>query len=271
VLTRPWFDSFLLHPEESILLLDYDGTIAPIVPEPDDAYPVPDTATALNRLSDRLGCVAIVSGRSVSFLLDRLQDCPGIVLAGNYGVERVVDGQVLVDTRVQPHIVSIHEAARRARELLPGLLVELKSGLSVTVHWRKNPESETSAVRVAQELARTLGLEAHPARMAVELRPPILIDKGSVVADLCKGYRHAAYAGDDQGDLPAFRALRQLREEGSLASALLIAVTSLEAPPELAGSADLTLGAPAILTGLLGNLADELEAAGRRERSGRDV
>ncbi|MGI8809270.1 MAG: trehalose-phosphatase [Acidimicrobiales bacterium] len=265
------FTSFLEHPEASILVVDFDGTVAPIVREPDDAYPLPEATGILNRLVAQLGCVAVVSGRTLAFLLDRLAECPGVVLAGNYGVERLVNGQPIVDDRVAPHLAAIQDAAGKAHELLPDLLVEVKSGLSVTIHWRTRPELEGAAVAVAYELAQSLGLVAHPARKAVELRPPVEIDKGTVVAELCKGYAHAVYAGDDQGDLPAFRMLRRLRAEGVLSSALLLAVTSQEAPPDLSRLADVALGTPGELTSLLGDLAEQLERqprAGRKESHG---
>jgi len=264
----PPFASFLEQPAASILVVDFDGTLAPIVAEPDDACPAPGAIGILNRLAAELGCVAVVSGRSLSFLLGRLAECPGLVLAGNYGIERLVDGQPVTDERVAPHLASIRDAAGKAQELLPSLLVELKSGLSVTIHWRTQPELEGAAVGVADELAQSLGLVAHPARMAVELRPPVGIDKGSVVAELCKGYAHAAYAGDDEGDLSAFRMLRRLHGEGALSSALLVAVTSQEGPPELSRTADVAVATPVELTSLLGRLAEQLERRSRAGRSG---
>ena len=77
------------------------------------------------------------------------------------------------------------------------------------------------------------GLELHPARMAAELRPPIPMDKGTVVEELCDGLDVAAFAGDDAGDLAAFDALDRLEATGRLVGAVRIAVASPEGPPEL--------------------------------------
>jgi hypothetical protein len=57
----------------------------------------------------------------------------------------------------------------------------LESGLSVTIHWRTRPALEDPAVKMAHELAQSLGVAARSAKKAVELRRPVQIDRGSVV------------------------------------------------------------------------------------------
>jgi trehalose 6-phosphate phosphatase len=85
------------------------------------------------------------------------------------------------------------------------------------------------------------------------VRPPIKLDKGLGIAALLRGSPvHAAmYAGDDTTDLDAFRGLRQLVQSGELESAVCVAVSSDEAPPELAQEADLTVDGTGAVRGLL--------------------
>ncbi|MHB1912227.1 MAG: trehalose-phosphatase, partial [Acidimicrobiales bacterium] len=102
-------------------------------------------------------------------------------------------------------------------------------------------------------LAAELGLVAHPARMSVELRPPLAVDKGTVVAGLADGFATVAYLGDDIGDLPAFRALDDLAASGMRTAK--VGVTGPEAPPVLLAAADVVLDGPEAALGLLEDLA----------------
>jgi trehalose 6-phosphate phosphatase len=205
--------------------------------------------------------VAVVSGRPARFLQDALA-IDGLAYVGTYGLERIVDGAVVLDDRVRPYVDAIGRAADEAETALAGLRVERKGDLAVTVHWREQPERGDEANRWAAEAAHRLGLEAPlRGRMAVELRPPVPVDKGTTVAELARGMRAAAFAGDDAGDLPAFAALHALVDDGELAHALSIGVISEESPPEV-HAADLVVEGPSGLAALLGALADAISAPG---------
>jgi trehalose 6-phosphate phosphatase len=91
--------------------------------------------------------------------------------------------------------------------------------------------------------------------MAVELRPPVPVDKGRGVERLVAGHRHALFAGDDHGDLSGFDALDRLVADGSLADAVRIAVRSAEEPAELVARADVHVDGPNALVALLSELA----------------
>jgi trehalose 6-phosphate phosphatase len=99
--------------------------------------------------------------------------------------------------------------------------------------------------------------------MAVELRPPVPVDKGTTVAELAleRGVSVAGFAGDDAGDLPAFAALRELAHTGALERAVTIGVASEESPAEIR-AADVVVGGPEELATLLDALVDELSARG---------
>jgi trehalose 6-phosphate phosphatase len=243
------------------LFLDFDGSLAPIVDDPAAARVLPAARAALVRLVPLLGRVAIVSGRPAEFLLDAL-GIEQVVYAGTYGLERVVDGVVIVDPRVAPWLDAIERVADDAEAALPGLLVERKGRVAVTIHWRTQPGRGTEATAWAEAAAARLGLEAPlRGRMAIELRPPVPVDKGTTVVDLVGDSTTAAFAGDDAGDLPAFDALRALVRTGGLRHAVTIGVASDEGPPEVR-DADVVVDGPRGLAGLLDALADEISARG---------
>ena len=165
-----------------------------------------------------------------------------MVLVGLYGLEvrrqgerRDLDGggawrEVVADT------------ATRAEAKGPaGMRVENK-GLSLTLHFREAPEIADEVAEWAAAEATRSGLVARTARMSIELHPPIDSDKGSAVEKLARGLTAVLYAGDDEGDLPAFDALDRLAERG--VSTIRVAVESSEAPAELLERADLVVNSP---------------------------
>lgn len=249
-------------PDGSVLLLDFDGSIAPIVDDPAAAAPLPAMVDVLDDLVSRLGRVAVVSGRTVDFLAAALPT-PGLELAGLYGLERRIAGRTVVDPRAAAWVGPIAAAAGDAEAALPGLLVERKGDLCVTVHYRTAPARGDEVREVAAALAERYGIDApQRGRMAVELRPPIAIDKGTVTRELVAGARVAAFAGDDAGDLPAFAALRALVAEGALAHAACIGVASTEGPPEIL-AADVVVDGPRALAELLRAVVDAISVRGR--------
>jgi trehalose 6-phosphate phosphatase len=252
---------FVDDPARAALCVDFDGSLAPIVPDPSAATPLPAARAVLARLARVLGRTAVVSGRPAAFLRDSLA-VDGLAVVGTYGLERVVDGEVVVDDRVVPYLEGIARVADEAEAEFPGLRVERKGAVAVTLHWREQPARGEAVSRWAEAAGPRWGLEAPlRGRMAVELRPPIPVDKGTAVADLAGGMRTAAFAGDDAGDLPAFAALRALTEAGALTSSVSIGVTSDESPPEV-HAADVVVDGPTGLVALLGELADAISGPG---------
>ena len=250
------------RPDRTALLVDFDGSLAPIVPRAEDARPLPDTVGVLARLAAGLGRVAIISGRPVGFLARHIP-VDGVALVGLYGMERSIDGAYSVDPRVQPYLVAVAAATAELEAWLPSEVVEPKAGISVTLHWRPVPEQADAIAAIAHEVGDRHGLAELRTRMAIELRPPIDVDKSDATRALVEGFDVAAFAGDDRGDLPAFAELARAVEDGRLQRAVRIGVHSSEAPPELAGAVDMTVDGPAGLVALLTRVADEIgEPAG---------
>jgi trehalose 6-phosphate phosphatase len=250
---RPFVDD----PARSALFVDFDGSLAPIVLDPAAAVPLPQARDVLARLATHLGRVAVVSGRPATFLRDALA-IDAVSYVGLYGLEQIVGGELVVDERVAPWLDAVARAADAADAELPGLRVERKGSTALTVHWRDQPDRGPEATAWAGAAADRFGLDAPlRGRMAVELRPPVPVDKGTTVRELARGSRAAAFAGDDAGDLPAFAALRELAAEGALEHAVTVGVASAESPAEVL-AADVDVDGPAGLATLLGEVAAAL-------------
>jgi trehalose 6-phosphate phosphatase len=245
----------------AVLLVDFDGSLAPIVDDPSVARPLPIARDALERLVPHLGRLAVVSGRPVAFLLEALA-IDGILYAGLYGLERFVDGEVVVDPRAVPWLDVMADVAADADAAFPDLLVEHKGRVAVTIHWRTAAAAAAEVQAFAAGLARRYDLdEPLRGRMAVELRPPVPVDKGTVTAELARGAAVAVFAGDDTGDLLAFDVLARLAESGDVEHAVRIGVRSAEAPPGIF-DADVLVDGPLGLAALLAALADEVSGRG---------
>ncbi len=244
-------------PARTAILVDFDGSLAPIVERADDARPLPEAITVLDRLAGRIGRVGVVSGRPVEFLA-RHVPVAGATLTGLYGMEHVVNGVREVDPRVTPYLDAIAAATDELRARVRTDLVEPKSGVAVTLHWRPAPELADECAAAAREVADRHGLGLLATRMAIEVRPPIPIDKGAAVHALVDGFAVAAFAGDDTGDLPAFAALAGAVRDGRLQHAVRVGVHSPEAPPDLVTAVDILVDGPAGLVALLTRVADQL-------------
>ena len=244
----------LADPRASAIILDFDGTIAKIVDDPADAVALPGAEATLRALSELFGTVGVVSGRPVDFLADRLAGAgSSLRLVGLYGIETIEAGRRRVVPEAQQWLAAVASVVDRARREAPaGVRVEDK-GLSVALHWRKHPEAAPWARAAAEAAAESTGLVIVEARMAVELRPPVRADKGTVVEQLAIGCMAACFAGDDSGDLAAFEALDRLALRGL--QTLRIAVASAETPRALLEVADHSVASPEDLLALLNILA----------------
>jgi trehalose 6-phosphate phosphatase len=247
-------------PAATAILTDFDGTLAPIITDPAGVQPLPGVGATLNQLSDRFGMVAVVSGRPVSFLADRLGPAARLRLVGLYGLERSEGpGQVATAPGAEEWRRVVEASVARLESGAPvGVSVEAK-GLAVTVHWRRDPARAGTAVALAEAEAEASGLEAHRGRMSIELRPPLSIDKGSVAADLIEGYQAACFLGDDLGDLPAFAALDRAADARGTFTVKVAAVDD-ESSPAMTAAADVVVGGPQGALAVLGWLADRASA-----------
>ncbi len=252
--------ALLMAPASTAVLTDFDGTLSPIVPDPADARPLPEAPGILARLAEHFAAVAVVSGRPVAFLARHLSGAgPSVRLFGVYGLEWMEGGVVHVTPEAEPWLAPAAEVVAAAvREAPAGVEVEPK-GAALAIHWRRAPEAGGWAEEFARHWAGRTGLVLQSGRRALDLRPPLPIDKGQVVERVAAGCSAACFAGDDAGDLAAFAALDRLALRG--VHAVRLAVADEESPPELVAAADLVVDGPAEALALLGGLAAAAERA----------
>jgi trehalose 6-phosphate phosphatase len=255
-----------VEPARGALFLDFDGTLAAIVEDPTGARPLPGVPALLADLARRFALVAVISGRSTAFLSDVLGAPDGVTLAGLYGLERALRGPEHDDWAAV-----IDEVVTEATAEAPaGVYVEPK-GLTVTLHWRRAPEHRDWVLAFAERQSARRGLVVHPGRTERELRPPVHVDKGTVVRALVAEHagplRAVAVFGDDIGDLPAYAAVEELASAGGGAlSAVRVAAVDTESPPEVAARADLTVQGAVGAVELLRVLADAAAATPTAQR-----
>jgi trehalose 6-phosphate phosphatase len=253
--------ALLAEPARAVVAVDFDGTLAPIVERPEDARPAPGARDALRALTARVGCCAVVTGRSAAdaLRLGGLAEVPRLHVLGHYGLEQWYAGKldspepVPAVEQARAQVTSIVAAAPA------GVHVEDK-GHALVVHTRPAAEPAAALAELrgpVERLASELGLEVVPGRFVLELRPPG-IDKGVAVRRLAAERDPGAmlYVGDDLGDLPAYDAVESLRREG-VPGVIVASVDPRldDAPPELAARADLVLDGPVQVVAFLTALA----------------
>ena len=249
--------ALLRAPARSAVITDFDGTLADIVPDPESAVPLPGANDVLAALAGRFALVAVVSGRPLSFLAHHLAGAgPEVALYGGYGIEWMSGGTAHRAPGLERWSEDLAELLDQARAGgPPGIGIEPK-GWAVTLHWRRHPETQSWALAFARRWEQA-GMHLQPGRLAVEIRPPLGIDKGTVVEGLAATSDAVCFVGDDAGDLTAFDALDRLAVRG--VTAVRVAVADDESPPEMAARADLVVHSPGQALALLRRLA---QAAG---------
>jgi trehalose 6-phosphate phosphatase len=239
-------------PRRSAILLDVDGTLAPIVRHADDAHMPEPTRAVLIRVSRAYGLVACVSGRNAT-TARRIVSIGSISYVGNHGGELLRAGSSTPE--IPPAFARGGEQVRAFAQPVfgDGRLRRLRvrtedKGAIAAFHWRGAPDEDAAqaAVRELAARAQDAGLAVHWGRKVLEVRPAVQVDKGAGISWLLEGadVDTAVYVGDDTTDLDAFRGLRTLVAQGRLEHAVCVGVRSDETPPELEREADLLVDGP---------------------------
>jgi trehalose 6-phosphate phosphatase len=277
-----------------LVVCDFDGTLAPISPDPMAPTIMPAARHALRRLAriarrrpDRLA-LAILSGRTALDVAGRVR-VGGLTYLGDHGIQGgdLPVGVVAERLRVShdPRLAEHHAVARRlgdeVERLLGGaawLFVEPK-GPSVAFHFRAADDVVAARARILAALddagaalpaaLRGPRFRYTEGRRIVELRPEDAGAKGEAVARLLErhGSTAALVIGDDRSDTEAFAVVTRERDAGRLAASLLLGVQGAgETPPELLAAANVILPEPAASAVVLRALARALEAEDRAGR-----
>ena len=252
--------ALIAQPRQSLIAVDFDGTLAPIVEDPAAARATPAATAALARLAGLAGTVAIVTGRpaadAASFA--GVAAVGEVIVLGHYGRQRWERGELSSPERppglsqARTELAAVLAAAGAGE----GTFVEDK-GEALAVHTRRAAEPQAELDRLRGPLARLAArtrLALEPGRLVLELRPPGS-DKGAAITELAAEREPSSilFCGDDLGDRPAFAAVRQLRGTGT--PGLLVCSGSAEVP-DLAAEADLVVDGPAGVAALLAGLAE---------------
>jgi trehalose 6-phosphate phosphatase len=224
-------------PGAAAILLDVDGTLAPIVARPELAGVPDDTRHEVERLVDRYALVACISGRTGADA-KRLVGVEGAVYVGVHGLELAREA----DAWREPLHAFADSVDWPAED----------KGLAIVFHYRGAEDEGAARAELEGVAARAaaVGLRATFGRKMLEVMPPVDADKGTAVTALLaeRGLRRALYAGDDTTDLDAFRGL------DGLEIGIRVAVASDEGPPELRAAGDVVVASPADLLILLRSL-----------------
>lgn len=236
--------------EQVLLVTDFDGTLAPRVDDPTQAFPLEGIVPLLASLGARLGHLGVISGREIHSL---------VRLGGfaDAGLERLsVLGQFGAESwesaTGEYHIPPVLPGVAAATEELPSVLdgagysavrVEHK-GRAFAVHLRDLPDPVAAFDDLwgpLSGLAARHGLVVQKGRDMIEILSA-RCDKGRALLDLARRVNPAVvvYVGDDLGDLPAFEALDELRREGVVG----IGVSSSASRSELTDVADVVVDGP---------------------------
>ena len=224
------WDDLVRAARDVVVGLDFDGTLSPIVDDPEAAHIHPDAGEVIVELAEVVRAVAVITGRPARQVLD-LGGLEEVGLAlngagadlfvfGQYGNERwSTTNRRIVSPRPPRGLASFE------REL-PGVLrradaadawIEDK-GLAVAVHTRRLPDAEAAYQRLLPavgDLAKRHDLLLEPGRQVIEVRSGGM-HKGLAVRTLMEelGAGGFLFAGDDLGDLEAFEAVAELRASG---------------------------------------------------------
>jgi trehalose 6-phosphate phosphatase len=246
------------------LCLDFDGTLSPIVDDPGRAVIHPDGPATLRDLAAQVRAVAIITGRParqvvelgrLDAVADEAPDDARLVVMGQYGNERWNSRtREFVSPEPLPALLAEHQAK--------DAYVEEKC-LAVAVHTRRLPDAQAAVQRLEHAFAGAVekyGLALEPGRLVLEVRAPGM-HKGRAVRTAVEEHQAGGvlFAGDDLGDLEAFRAVRDLAGDGLPTLLVCSASEEQEALTELS---DVVVDGPAGVLRLLATFA--ADAAARR-------
>jgi trehalose 6-phosphate phosphatase len=255
--------------------LDFDGTLAPIVDDPDSAHIHPDAPQTLRELSSVVRAVAVVTGRPARkvLALGGLEDVGReigeagreLFVFGQYGFERWTSNSRRVVSPRPPQGLSgfLRELPRVLRDAgAPDAFVEDK-GLAIAVHTRRLDDPVGAFQRLAgplRDLAERHGMAVEPGRNVIEARSPGM-DKGTVVRDLAASLEAGGFlfAGDDLGDVEAFSAVEELRT-GGLPTLLVCSASDEESA--LLDRSDVVVKGPEGVLDLLRRLTADARSSG---------
>ena len=209
--------NLVLGRDPILLLLDFDGTLSEIAPRPEQATLCPGNELLLCQLAEHPKfVVGVISGRSLHDVEARVS-VPGLVYAGNHGLEIHGRGLDYRHPDAEDASRTISEASHDLELRLagvPGAFVENKT-YTLTTHFRQTPPQYHEQVvsvfgDITSPLVRSGSCHVTAAKMALELRPSIDWNKGralTLIRSRLSPESFPIYMGDDATDEDAFGAV----------------------------------------------------------------
>jgi trehalose 6-phosphate phosphatase len=258
---------------ETVVGLDFDGTLSPIVEDPSRAHIHPDASEVLLELALQVAAVAVITGRPARQALDLggLEEVGNAIgdagkelyLFGQYGNERWSStNRRVIGPRPPAGLASFERDLPRALRRADAADAHLEDKvLSVAIHTRRLPDPEAAFRRLLpeiEELAAGHDLVVEPGRQVIEVRSGG-IHKGLVVERLADelGAGGFMFAGDDLGDVEAFEAVAALGKQG-LPTLLVCSASDEES--RLMDLADIVVHGPEGVMDLLRQLSSDAAA-----------
>jgi len=238
-----------IPPDELLLVSDFDGTLAEIVPEPTLATPLPDSLHALRRLAPALRKVVILSSRT-NVELNNLISVPGALVIGDSGLPPPGHEEL--------HALKVFNAeAAKLLGTTPGAWIEIKPASSA-VHFRNAPISGQEVLDVLRPLLEQTGLYGGIGRKVIEVHAPNT-GKGSALAALLPGQDPAGVVcfGDDENDRSMFEYVSSLDIPH-----MCVGVSSPEAPAHLFDRCDIVVSGTEEAAALLDEIVEWAETGG---------
>ncbi|MCW2759341.1 MAG: trehalose 6-phosphatase [Nocardioidaceae bacterium] len=268
------YDAVVRAGRRLLVALDFDGTLSPLVDNPDVAHIHRDAGEVLDALAAEVRTIAVVTGRPARQVLalgglDEVGDAISdhgreLVVLGQYGNERWTSEKRRVVTPKPPPGLSglIRDLPRLLRGAgVPDAWIEEK-GLAVAVHTRRLDDPGAAFDRLLPVLsaaAAEKGLAVEPGRYVIEIRAAGM-DKGIALRSLVSEFEAGAvvFVGDDLGDVPAFEAVLKMRATGLPA---LLVSSGTDERSELRRMSDLEVPGPDGVMEFLRELARSVAAA----------
>ena len=243
--------AYAAAPRAGALLCDIDGTISPIVAYPGDAAVSQPFREVLAALTERLGLVAFVTGRSLEDGR-RMIPLEGAAYVGTHGLESTApDGRILTEPLAERYIAAVQEvAAAAARDLdcdALGVVLENKR-IVLAVHYRLAADAARTRHEILTrvvEPARSRGLAISTGHFLFEVRPPLPFTKGTATRRLLAGgdYLAGLFCGDDLTDVTGFKTLRDWAARDARRAACAVAAVTAETPRPVIEEADVLVRA----------------------------
>ena len=233
-ITRAWHESAVtnVRPNKVLLVTDFDGTLAEIVPDPATAHARQDSLEALQELVAHLDAVIVLSSRAPA-QLEQLVPLSGVRLIGDSGLA--------LPRRTQQAILDrFNSAAGRLLVTIPGAWIEVKPA-STAIHFRNTDLTGEQVLDLLKPALAGQPLEAALGRKVVEVHAPNA-GKGTALLALLPEVNPGGVVcfGDDENDRSLFEKVSSLEIPH-----MCVGVWSPEAPADLFENCDLVVPGPA--------------------------